>query len=378
MKILSTVKKIISSKIVKIIGFAILFFVAALFIFGIAFAFTCGSAQPNFKPSNDKTPDEIKAAEDTIENYKRPEESTYLTFPEWYLVFNPQEYGQFIAENKPSGFPYFTSIGQFWSGYCQVYGITKRNYPFNGGVQLMESVIGTSFSVEYAVKGVWENTIGRISEWLGGVQTEEDAYATKVAIEYGDFIPTDPWYQFPFAQKLQRLWVDTSFFGPHIVRKWERKIFLTLEYGTKAIYAGIIKVATHSIYGIADTEIYASVQNTPDNIFQDSKVRKIKDFGNQTYIIAVPHYQGFTDAIPTLARQGVEFIDIAGNDEILLTAIAPQNWSYNLNDGALLFMMNMVNSDSKRIAVQTPIKSLATIIIELENQGVKIEHLYDY
>lgn len=368
------VERIVKSKIFIILSV----FLGAGILFIIAFNLKCGSAQPNFKPSNNQIPVEIKTAEDTIENYKRPEESTYLTFPEWYLVFNPQEYGKFIAENKPSGFPYFASIGQFWGSYCQVYGITKRNYPFNGGVQLMESVIGTSFSVEYAAKGVWENTIGRISEWLGGTQTEEDAYAAQVAKEYGNFIPTDPWYQFPFAHKLGGLWTDTSFFGPHILRKFERKIFLTLEYGVKTIYAGIIKAATHSIYGIADTEIYASVQNAPDDIFQDPRVRKIKDFGNQTYLITVPHYQGFTDTVPSLAQQGVRFIDIAGNDEILLTAIAPQNWNYNLNDGALLFTMNTITISDKRIALQAPTKSLGKIIVELENQGVKIEHLYDY
>lgn len=378
MKMYTRIKNMLSSKIFKIVGLVILFFSFTLVICALVFNLICRTAQPNFKPLNEQIPDELNAAEKIIENYKRPEESTYLTFPEWYLVFNPQEYGQFIAKNKPSEFPYFASIGQFWSGYCHVYGITKRNYPFNGGVQLMESVIGTSFTAEYAIKGIWENTIGRISEWLGGSQTEEDVYAAKVAQEYGNFIPTDPWYQFPFAHKLGELWTDTNFFGPHILRKLERKIFLTLEYGTKAIYAGIIKAATHSIYGVADTEIYASVQNAPDDIFQDPRVRKVKSFDNQTYIITVPHYQGFTDTVPLLAQQGVQFIDIAGNDEILLTAIAPRDWSYNLNDGVLLFTMDMMTSETKRLAVQAPAKSLSAIIVELQNQGVKIEHLYDY
>src|SRR6185295_10095787 len=37
-------------------------------------------------------------------DYKRTEESTYLTLPEWYEVFSYQEYASAIAAGKPSGF----------------------------------------------------------------------------------------------------------------------------------------------------------------------------------------------------------------------------------------------------------------------------------
>ena len=367
-------RRIIKSKI--FITLSLLLGVGILFV--IIFNARCGSAQPNFKTVNNQIPAEFKTAENNIQDYSRAEESTYLTFPEWYLVFNPQEYGKFIGEKKPSGFPYFSSIGQFWGSYCQVYGITKRNYPFNAGDHLMEAVIGTSFTVEYAVKGVWENTIGRVSEWLGGSQTEEDVYAAKVAQEYGAFIPTDPWYQFPYGKKFIGLWTDTPFFGSHFLRKLERKIFLSLEYGVKTGYALLIRIGTHAVYGIADTEIYVAAKNVPDSLFQDSRVRKIKDLGRGSYIIAVPHYQGFTDVVPILARQGIQFVDFAGNDEILLTAVAPQNWENDLKNGAVLFTMSMMTSSDKRILVQAPAKSLSSILVQLESEGIKIEHLYDY
>ncbi|MEI7719832.1 MAG: hypothetical protein WCI89_01330 [bacterium] len=368
------VRRIVKSKI--FITLSLLLGAGILFV--IVFNARCSSAQPNFKTVNEQIPAEFKTAENDIKDYSRAEESTYLTFPEWYLVFNPQEYGKFIGENKPSGFPYFSSIGQFWGSYCQVYGITKRNYPFNVGDHLMEVVIGTSFSVEYAVKGVWENTIGRVSEWLGGSQTEEDVYAAKVAQEYGAFIPTDPWYQFPYGKKFIGLWTETHFFGSHFLRKLERKVFLSLEYGVKTGYALLIRIGTHAVYGIADTEIYVSAKNVPDSIFQDPRVRKIKDLGNGSYIMAVPHYQGFTDVMPVLARQSIQFVDFAGNDEILLTAVAPQSWNSDLKNGIVLFTMNMMTSSDKRITVQAPAKSLSMIIVQLESEGVKIEHLYDY
>jgi len=379
MSIFKRVKKFFQIKIIKTLGVVILIFLGVLIISITIFNFKCSSAQPNFKTIEDEIPSKFKTARNDIKDYNRTEESTYLTFPEWYLVFNPQEYGQFIGEEKPSHFPYFASIGQFWGGYCQVYGITKRNYPFNSGNHLMGVVIGTSFTAEYTMKGVWENTIGRITEWLSfGEQTQEDLYAAKVAQEYGDFIPTVPWYEFPYAKKLVGLWSETNFFGKHFIRKMERKVFLSLEYGVKTVYATLIKTATRAVYGVADTEIYVSVKNTPNTIFQDTRFRKIKDLGDDSYIITVPHYQGFTDTIPLLVLEGVDFVDFAGNDEILLTAVAPRDWSYDLQNGTLLFTMGMMNNSNKRIVVQAPVRSLSEILKTLEARGVKMEHLYDY
>src|SRR4051794_14893304 len=35
--------------------------------------------------------------------YARPEEQTYLTLPEWYIVYSADEYAAFLAHNRPSG-----------------------------------------------------------------------------------------------------------------------------------------------------------------------------------------------------------------------------------------------------------------------------------
>ena len=42
-------------------------------------------------------------------------------------------------------------------------------------------VIGISYSVEYAIKGLYENTIGRVFEWIRGEnRTPQDEYARAV------------------------------------------------------------------------------------------------------------------------------------------------------------------------------------------------------
>ena len=345
-----------------------------------AFLLVARTAQPDFRPVSDPVSPEQAARIGATARYKRAEDATYLTFPEWYLVFNPQEYAQYLAAKPPSGFPYFRGIAQMWGGYAQVYGIARKHYPFNPGYNLMLVVICGSSTVEFGLKGIYENTAGRLAEWTaGGQSTPEDAFAAQVAKEYGDFIPTQPWFEFPFGRKFRELWSTNDFFGPHFLRKCERKFFLSLEYGVKTLYAAVIRRASHSVYGVADTEVYASAHDIGGASLARPGVRGVQELGARHWIFTVLHYQGFTDTVPLLARDGVQFEEIAGNDEIMLTLIAPAGWNYNLAAGKPLFTMPLLTGDAaKRVAVQVPVKSLGPVLREMDVKGLRLEHLFDY
>jgi hypothetical protein len=344
----------------------------------IAFLISASRAQQDFKTISEARTAEHEAEIDRTEHYRRPEEATYLSYPEWYLVSNPQEYAQFLHHERPSGFPYARSICQFWNSYAQVYAIAQRHYPFNAGEHLMVAVIGTSSTIEWIIKGAYENTIGRLFELLADEQTSEEKYAAEVARDYGDFIPTQPWFDFPFGEKFKGLWTTADFFGSHFPRKCERKLFLSLEYGVKTLYAGVIRLASHSVYGVADTEVYALVTHLPAAL-TTPQVKLVRQVADGTAIISVPHYQGFTDTVPVLARDGVDLLEVAGNDEILMTIVAPAGWNYDLGAGKPLFTMQLLNgSEFKRVAIQAPIRSLGSMLREIDSKKLRVEHLFDY
>ena len=343
-------------------------------------SFKVGCSFVSIPESTSQTQSEIVVPSD-IEDYKRTEESTYLTYPEWHIVYSSEEYANWLEKNEPSGFRYFSSIGQFWSSYCTVYKITDRQYGFNLGDHFMLWVIGTSFTVENAVKGVYENTVGRITEWISSdEQTDEDLFAYQANKDYVTLIYDYPWYEFSFANKLGSLWTDTSLWGPNVLRKWERKFILSAEFAVKTVYGGLIKLGTRALYGKAPTEVYARIVNVSDDVFvKNPLVEKIKVNNDGSYIVKIPRYRLFTEIVPKLASSGVQFIDIAGNDEIFLTAIAPVDWKYDLNSGDILFKMKILTQpDLQRIAIKAPIKSLSSILNSLDNNSIKIEHLYDY
>lgn len=141
------------------------------------------------------------------ERYRRDEDNTYLTFPEWYIVYSAEEYAATLKGGRPSRFPYVAASGQYWCAYARAYGLTKGRYAFNGGYHLTLGVIGASFTVEELIKGAYENSVGRVFEWLSFGQTStEDDYAREVAEQYGAFLHTLPWYEFPFGSSLAGLW----------------------------------------------------------------------------------------------------------------------------------------------------------------------------
>ncbi|MBX3015493.1 MAG: hypothetical protein KF832_28490 [Caldilineaceae bacterium] len=359
-----------------------LLFLIVLLIAPLCFiGFFCGpfSAVDPLPP----TPREpaVMAAWATVPEHLRAEDQTYLTFPEWYIVFSADEYAAHVATQPPSSFPFFASVWQYWRGYAGVCAVTKGSYPFNGGYHLMLYVIGTSFTVENGIKGIYEGTLGRLTEWISSAElTPEDALARQYAKEYGDFIHAIPWFDFPYMEKLHLLWTTTGWWGPNPVRKWERKLALSTEFLIKAAYGALIGWGTEVTYGAVDMEIYAVATNVTDETLAElPEVKLVERMDDQYALITIPHYEPFTVLVPELAERGVHFVEFAGNDQVMLTAFAPRTWEHNLPGVDLMFAMEvLVDPTRQRIGLNIPVARLHEVLAEMAQQDITIEHIYDY
>jgi hypothetical protein len=323
---------------------------------------------------------EVERASAGLNGYAREEASTFLTLPEWYIVYNTDEYARFTGGQSPTRFPYFRSIGQYWRYYGGACDATKGAYPFSTGNHVMLAVIGSSFTIEYVIRGLYENTLGRLSEAISGRDTPEDAFAHKTAVEYGVFMHAVPWYAFPFFGRLSQLWRETPMRGPHFARKWERRMALTAEYGVKGIYGWLIGLSSGAAYGPEDLRIHARIENAPDAVFADGVVRKVKPLGPRAYIVTMPRYEAFTARTKILIGQGVRFLDVAGNDDILVTMLAPKSLKPSDIAGIVVLLDETLLTDAtmRRIAVNVQLRALHDIVPRLEKMGATIEHVYDY
>lgn len=339
---------------------------------------------PRRDPLEAELSPEIHARLAAARGYSRDGGQTFLTHPEWYIVYSSDEYADYLKEHLPTAFPYVESIGQYWACYREAGKLIKGEYPYNMGYHVMLWVIGLSYSTELALKGLYENSLGRFSGWTAGHQlSDEDHYAYEVAADYGRFIHLRPWYEYGFGSKLKGVWTDVPLWGKHPFRKWERKGFLTLEYGVKAIYGFLIKTATRTAYSPEADQMQMVVTGWNDRMATgDSGIRVLERLDSVHTLIGSPRYDRFRDLMLTLGKTepGLTIREIAGNGEIFLTGVAPSSWKYPRAEGVVPYTQRLPTDRNRmRFTLRLPVPRLLATLRQLDAEGVaKVDHVYDY
>lgn len=242
----------------------------------------------------------------------------------------------------------------------------------------MLRVIGVSATAEYALKGIYENTIGRFTRWTAGNRdTHEDQIIAKAQRAYSELIFVEPWYRFSFWPWVSTIWREPNFFGKNFIRKLERKFELTLEFGIKTAYAALIQWASESSYGVSDKAIYLTVRNVDSTkLPQSVSVIQTKD-GQQ--VLTVPRWGGFTETIPKLLANDIDVQDISGNYRIALSVLVDAGHTLHIPDAQVLFRSGLVsNSSRERVVLMTAVSRLGHVLREITKAGARLEHIYDY
>jgi hypothetical protein len=336
----------------------------------------------------------------TPPEHRRGEEQTYLTFPEWFLVHSPAEFAAWLQRDgcaaPPSGLPYFTHIGQFWTSYAVVSDAAAKVGKVNFGYHVMVIVIGTSTSVEYLLKGAYENTVGRLTEAARSAPVAEDCVAAAVAQDYVDFIRIEPWYRYDFMKALHQLWNTPPRATPppttgDAVRHWERRFALSAEYLGKAAYAWLIGLATGAAYdpALPNTVVVTDRDPGPSVGGAPEMKRLAPPQPDGATLVSLPRYQAFTPHAQALAAQGLNFREIAGNRGHLLASL----WLREGVDAAsvieppggdglltqvLLEQPILTLPGTRRVLLRVPVSALAQSLRDWAKAGTQVEHLYDF
>ncbi|WP_139351816.1 hypothetical protein [Polaromonas sp. A23] len=307
-------------------------------------------------------------------------EQTLLTYPEWFLVFSPYEYGEFIGVSAPSRFPYYGHVGQFWESYRAVFDETRRRgLDLNPGYHLMIMVIGTSTTVEYAIKSAYETLVGRLAESTADRSTPEDRHAAAVAQDYVRFIRVQPWYEYDFGNALSDLWRRLPATGPDMVRKWERRFALTTEYIVKMGYAKLIKLGTKSIYDAPLPVTAVVVRPQPGANRGLPELKVLSTLQDSAALITIPRYEAFMTYAQSLAGQGINFSEIAGNDSfILVSVLAPRSWKPQGPAEPLLVQPILTQPGIQRVVMMVPVSRLADALRQWAEEKLQVEHIFDY
>jgi hypothetical protein len=314
-----------------------------------------------------------------LKDYYRAEEQTVLTVPEWYLVYNPKEYADYLKSGKnPSDFPFYKSIDEYWKLYDRSIKLTSKAYPENSEYKTMLQVIGVSMTMEYGAKILYENTIGRFYALFSEEKkSKEEEIIIEAQRAYSDFIYQTAWYEFKFLPWVKKVWNASSKSNCSTVRKWERTLLFTVEFSFKAFYSQLIEQAAKSTYETPADKIYLIVSNT-DSI-KESKDLKIIKRDHDKMIIAITRWEVFTKQMKQLSNLNVKIYEISGNDEIAVSTIENASNKPNQKDVKLLYQSKIVTDDSlKRNLYLLSVEKLLPFIKDSKNKNIMIEHVYDY
>jgi hypothetical protein len=312
--------------------------------------------------------------------YRRKLDNTFFTFPEWYIVYSFEDFGRFLDRSSESHFNYLGHILGFWRSFCTINRALPAATESRTEVKTMIYVIGVSYSIEYVIKGLYENTIGRVFEWIRGEKrTPQDDYARNVLQDYAAFLYTVPWFKYPFREKLDGL-MATAAPTPSQPRTWERDFALGTEYFIKIGYASLIQKALDASGDDEPRDIMFVVATLPAEVLAaEPRIKLVRALSPQWQLVQTPRYKDFTEILRGLLDRGIAPVEIAGNREIMLTVIAPKASALDVEDATELFSLDLdARPGFRRAGLKARIDRLVDINRELKARDAVIEHFYDY
>ena len=299
----------------------------------------------------------------------RDESRTFTTYPEWHIVHAYADYAHVITQGDPHDFGYLRAISGFWSSLCPLTERADQHGGFTTESKMTIYTIGVSFTAELAMKAMYEETLGRIATWIRGPDHSPlDQLSARQAADYASFLQQTPWYQWDFTADAQAL--DDA--ATDAFRDRERRFALGLEYRTKAAYARAIAQAVVAT-GQDELALRAIVTGlTADQLATILGVTVIQQRPEGIEIEA-PRYRELTLILQRIADEGGQLVEIAGNDDILLTAITD-----GPADLGAVFTFPLQGSTAIRHLIVVKVPELAARLRDLAASGARLEHIHDY
>jgi hypothetical protein len=307
--------------------------------------------------------------------WQRREANTYLTYPEWHIVYAYDGLAEVLKTSDEHDFDYGASVWRFWQSTCALTRVADSHGGADGPTWVMVYTIGASFTLEMALKAAYEETVGRVfAAMRGPVKTPQDAAAATMAADYAAFLRQTPWYQYDFEKQVETLWA-APITAPW--RGWERRLALGGEWKVKTLYAQAIAA------GVAAT---APAKLTIRSVVTGIEATKLRDMADVTVIseapdgivIETPRYARFTEILAAIARQGGEIREIAGNDDIMLTMTLPPGRDY-VGPGEVIARLPRDGFwSSDRVLIDTKVADLARLMTSQPPGDPGLEHVFDY
>lgn len=306
---------------------------------------------------------------------QRREANTYLTYPEWHIVFAYDGLAHVLKTGDEHAFDYVNSISRFWSATCALTRVASRHGGADWDTRSMIHTIGVSFTVEMLVKGAYEETIGHATAWIRGPRkTAQDAAIADMAVDYAAFLRQTPWYQYPFPRKAHDLWAPPAGLS---LRGWERRLGIGLEFEAKTGYA---KVIAGAVAATAPAQLVIRSVVSGIDAAALGRISGVTVIGRRGdgLEIETPRYDLFTRILAGIARQGGAIREIAGNDEIMVSVTVREGAAAAIQHGTVILRLTRDGIPGERLLVNVKMSELAAFLNTYPLGEPGLEHVFDY
>jgi hypothetical protein len=307
--------------------------------------------------------------------FQRREANTYLTYPEWHMVYAYDGLAEALKTGDEHAFDYFESVAGFWRSTCALMRVADAHGGADRDTRVMIHTIGVSFTAEMAMKAAYEETIGRGTAWMRGRgKTAQDQVVSSMALDYAAFLRQTPWYQYPFMREARKLWAAPAGLS---LRGWERRFGIGLEFAAKTAYAKVIggAVAATAPAKLIIRSVVAGLDEAQLASIADVTVIGARDGGVE---IETPRYDLFTRILVEVARRGGVVKEIAGNDDIMVTLTVPPGREASLGNATVILRMKRDGFQSDRLLVNVKVSELASLLNANPLGDPGLEHVFDY
>ncbi|MBV7377551.1 hypothetical protein [Maritimibacter dapengensis] len=296
----------------------------------------------------------------------RAEARTLLTYPEWHIVHAYDDYARVISTEDPHDFDYLKAIGGYWSSLCALTEASAAHGGMDTPTKQLVYVIGTSFTLELLAKAAYEETLGRLATLIrGDARAPLDEVSAQQAADYARFLQQTPWYLWDFSAAQNALAAAST----GSFRDRERRLALGIENAAKSAYAGVIASAVAAT-GNDDLTLHMIAKGLDPDAYDGVTLVAERSQGR---VLATPRYRALTLILDDMAQDGATFVEIAGNDDILLTATSPDPTA----PGALHSFPRQGYGDYRHL-IMVKVPDLAQRLRDLPGAGLTLEHIHDY
>ena len=305
--------------------------------------------------------------------HRRDESRTLMTYPEWHIVHAYDDYAQVISAGDPHEFRYMQAIGGFWSSLCALSHESAEHGGFTSESKQTIYVIGVSFTAELLAKASYEETLGRLAAWWRGPErTPLDDLSADQARSYAHFLQQVPWYKWDFDGDREDLATNAT----DSLRDRERRFALGVEYGAKAAYARVIEDAVAQV-GADELTLRMIVDGISEDALRTMGTVEVIGPVKGGLEIETPRYRELTHILQQMAEAGAEFVEIAGNDEIMFTALSQAEEV----GGAIHSFARQGYGDSRHL-IKVNVTDLAEKLRQMQAatgvDRLRLEHIHDY